>query len=152
MIVLLDTAPLWGLCNKHDQYHRQSSDFFRVLKKQGAELVVPRIAYVELMGHLTSALESRPQRALAPGKAASFLKQFSAYRFIWADQEAADYERADRLWAKFADWPIDYPDTLIAITAQRIRADKLWTFDFEFIRFLSSAFPDMRPIRDRIPE
>ena len=147
MRVLLDTGAVVALINRSDQYHRSAREIFRELRTHRAALELPRIAWVECFGHATRA----QGRDIIPDEARSrrrdFVERIERYHWVVVEHAIEDFDTDSNWWKRFADWPIDFPDALIAASSRRLKADHVWTYDQSFVRFLSHHVPDVRPIR-----
>lgn len=149
MKIILDTGPMLGLLSKNDPYHIPATAQGKSLLKRGAILIVPRIVYIEALGHITRIVRKKSPNSDAHALASQFHQRLASYSTCIIEHEVEDFSTADELWTKYRDWPVDYPDVLIAVTTERIKCDRLWTMDTEFERLLIHAFPGLQNLRDR---
>jgi predicted nucleic acid-binding protein len=147
----LDTGPVWALLDSADQYHKRTALLFRHEKKSGAELWFSRITHVEVMGHATSSLEKWFRKEHRLDHARRIQSEIDRLGFHIIEHEPEDFALALDWWRRYADWPIDYPDALIAATAIRAGFTRLWSYDDEMIRFLEKAAPKVACVRARTP-
>lgn len=149
--LLLDTGPVWAILDRVDQYHKRSSVFLRQELKTGAQLLLPRIAYAEVLGHATSALERWTEKEHRLDHAQRIMSEIDRLGLRMVDHTPEDFNSAAGWWQRYADRPIDYPDALIAATAYRTGVTRIWTYDEVMIRLLEKVAPKISCLRPRIP-
>lgn len=147
MKVLLDTVVVLGLINRRDQYHREASLLHGELRSKRATILLQRIAGIEFIGHATRLSKAGTSSEVMRETRISMLESMTSLEAELVDHVADDYAVAEKWWRQYADWPIDYPDALIAATALRLNVDRVWTFDAAFVRFLIRAVPGIGLIR-----
>ena len=149
--ILLDTGPVWAILDSADQYHKRTALLFRHEKKSGAELCFSRITHVEVLGHATSSLEKWFPKEHRKDYAGRIQSEIDRLGFQVIEHEPVDFASGLDWWRRYADWPIDYPDAIIAATAIRVGITRLWTYDDELIRFLEKVAPKISSVRARTP-
>ncbi|MBI5763716.1 MAG: PIN domain-containing protein [Planctomycetes bacterium] len=149
MEIALDTGPTLGLLYRNDPYHKPTSIQYQVLRKSGTNLILPRISYVESLGHITREIRKKRANSNAGVLAEQFQEKLAEFQLHIIEHIPQDFSVADAIWTKYREWPVDYPDVLIAATATRLDCSRLWTLDTAFERLLIHAFPGMENIRNR---
>lgn len=147
MRVFIDTNVLLGLVNSRDQYHRQAKLLYGELGSKRATFLLPRIATIEFIGHATRLSMVGASSEILRETRISMLESMASLEMELVDHIAEDYAVAEKWWRQYADWPVDYPDALIAATATRLKADRLWTFDQPFAQLLTKWAPSLELIR-----
>jgi len=151
MKVFVDTNVVLGLVSRHDQHHRQATLLYGELASKQATLLLPRIARIEFIGHATRFSNPGFHRERVSETRISMLESMASLEMELVDHAAEDYSVAETWWRQYSDWPIDYPDALIAATAVRLKADRLWTFDQQFGRLLIKWAPGIELVRSLRP-
>jgi predicted nucleic acid-binding protein len=138
LLVYLDTGPLKGLLDPHDQAHERARELFRQATDQGARLLTPYPALLELHRLL---MYRKPPRSDAAKLAVTALQRvMESYPAVHPSPE--DAQAAVRLLARFDDQKITLADATIATMAVRAGA-QVMTLDQRHFRMMqASVWPD----------
>lgn len=151
MRVFIDTNVVLGLVSRRDQHHRQAALLYGELGSKQATLLLPRIARIEFIGHATRLSKAGTSSEMMKETRISMLESMASLDMELVDHAAEDYSVAEAWWRQYSDWPVDYPDALIAATALRLKADRLWTFDQRFAQLLTKWAPSIGLVRSPHP-
>ncbi|MFQ5412664.1 MAG: PIN domain-containing protein [Phycisphaerae bacterium] len=148
MQVAVDTVVVLALINERDHYHKRARALFHRVGREGDTFTLPRIRWIELIGHLTRIDARGRDAATRKTFRVGMLDHIAALRWPILEHESEDHTQAESWWRKYADTPMGYPDLLIGATCHRIQSCRLRTFDSQFARFVSSEIPRIRLIRE----
>jgi len=150
MEIIIDTTPLVGLINRRDQWHRDAVTHFRILHKRNAKFLLPRIVYIETLGHLVRLSVDSVDKSVRESHFSRVLLEIAKIGSV-LEHEPADFELADNWFRAHADWPMGYPDALIAATLARTGCNRVWTFDYgDLTRLIRSRLPGVE-IHSSVP-
>ena len=117
-LVYLDTGPLKGLLDPHDQAHARSRELFKRATNNHARILTPYPALLELHRLL---MYRKPPRSDAAKLATTALRRvMETYPVVYPAQE--DTEAALALLARYDDQKITLADATIASMAARAGA------------------------------
>ena len=135
-LVAVDTGPLVGLFARNDRYHAAAVSFFREFRDAGV-VTVPVIAEVMWL------LDFRVDAQL------DFLRWIRRGALKIVDLLEDDWDRIAKLTEKYADLPIDFADSAIVATCERLGIRSIASCDhhFEIYRYKDrQAFRNIFPL------
>ncbi|HVP11708.1 MAG TPA: PIN domain-containing protein [Phycisphaerae bacterium] len=150
MRVVVDTGPSWALLSKHDKWRARGSLEYAFLLWEKASFLLPRIALTETMVHATREIR-KAEKSRRKQLCEASLNRIRELGWAVVEHTDGDFAAADQWWQQYSDWPIDYPDAMIAATARRLGADRLWTFDVSFGEFIQKALPNVALVDEARP-
>lgn len=133
-LVVVDTVAAFGRINLRDHWYQRCAATYNELTNKGARFVLPRIAYVEVVGHINRINANPLQKMQARDR---LLKNFSDI----PEHTPEDFAWADAAWLRHLGRKLDYPDLLIAATAKRLNATAIWTYDQFFGILIQMELP-----------
>lgn len=127
-LVYLDTGPLKGLLDPHDQSHQRSRELFERATAERARILTPYPALLELHRLL---MYRKPPRSDAAKLAVTALgRVIETYSIVFPTQ--GDAETALKLLARFDDQKITLADATIASMAARVGATVMTLDSYHF--------------------
>lgn len=141
MTLVVDTAPLVALADRHD---RLQPDVERLLRDEPGELVIPAPVTAEV-DYLLGTRLGRPARL-------AFLDDLAASRFSVAALDASDHATIARLERKHPHLDAGLADLSVVVVAHRYRTRRILTFDqrdFRTLRPLSGGAFTLLPFDRR---
>jgi hypothetical protein len=135
--LILDTAPLVALADRHD---RMQPRVERLLREEPGELVIP--------APTTAEVDYLLGRRLGRSARLAFLDDLAEGRFTVAGLETADFSKISDLERQYADLDAGLADLSAVVVANRYRTRRLVTFDerhFRALRPLSGGHFELLP-------
>ncbi len=134
LVVYLDTSPLKGLLDPHDQTHQRSRKLFERATKERARILTPYPALLELHRLL---MYRKPPRSDAAKLATTAVRRvMETYPIVYPTQE--DAEAALALLTRYDDQKITLADATIANMAARAGATVM-TLDTHHFGLMEAA-------------
>jgi len=144
LIIVVDTVVILGLINTRDEHHEAALAGHDRCKSAGHEIVIPRIAVIEMYGHAT--------RWPRIGSRLRMIETMRSLGWRIVEHTEDDFELAALHWERMARSmaPLDYPDLLVWSVAMRLRGPTaVWTRDQSLVDYVRSGGGDVGVFGDQ---